>query len=63
VGGERYYIRVDRVNYGDGSHPVGGDPWPSEADGAGSSLGRKVPADYGNDVVNWQATSASPGTS
>ena len=61
VDGERYYIRVDRVNYSDGSHPVGDDPWPTEADGVGSSLARKVPTDYGNDVVNWEATSASPG--
>ncbi len=61
VEGTRYYIRVDRVNYSDGSHPVGDDPWPTEADGAGSSLSRKVPTDYGNDVINWKAASASPG--
>ncbi len=60
VEGERYYIRVDRVNYSDGSHPVGDDPWPIEADGNGSSLNRNVPADYGNDVINWKAASASP---
>ena len=62
VEGTRYYIRVDRVNYSDGSHPVGEDPWPTEADGAGSSLSRIVPSEYGNDVINWKATSASPGT-
>jgi hypothetical protein len=61
VDGTRYYIRVDRVNYSDGSHPVGEDPWPTEADGAGSSLARRVPTDYGNDVINWQAASPSPG--
>jgi hypothetical protein len=61
VEGTRYYIRVDRVNYSDGSHPVGDDPWPTEADGAGSSLGRKIPADYGNDVVNWKRALPSPG--
>ena len=61
VDGERYYIRVDRVNYSDGSHPVGDDPWPTEADGAGSSLSRKAPTDYGNDVINWKAASPSPG--
>jgi len=39
---ERCYIRVDRVNYSDGSHPEncpgGEDPWPSEPDGDGQSL-------------------------
>ena len=63
VEGTRYYIRVDRVNYSDGSHPVGGDPWPTEPDGAGSSLVRKEPEDYGNDVINWKAASPSPGAS
>ena len=61
VGGTRYYIRIDRVNYSDGSHPVGYDPWPAEADGAGSSLNRKEALDYGNDVINWQSGAASPG--
>jgi hypothetical protein len=61
VEGKRYYIRVDRVNYSDGSHPVGGDPWPTETDGAGSSLSRKAPEDYGNDVVNWKPAFPSPG--
>jgi hypothetical protein len=63
--GRRYYIRVDRVNYSDGSHPEdcpgGVDLWPVEADGGGMSLSRKVPSDYGNDVANWQAATASPG--
>jgi hypothetical protein len=61
VDGERYYIRVDRVNYSDGLHPVGDDPWPTEADGNGSSISRIVPFEYGNDVINWKATSPSPG--
>jgi hypothetical protein len=61
VEGTRYYIRVDRVNYSDGSHPVGQDPWPTEPDGGGSSLSRKVPADYGNDPDNWTAATPSPG--
>jgi len=52
---------VDRVVYSDGSHPVGEDPWPMEADGGGLSLSRMVPSDYGNDVVNWQAAEPSPG--
>jgi hypothetical protein len=59
--GTRYYIRVDRVNYSDGSHPVGEDLWPSQADGSGKSLTRNVPQEYGNDVVNWKAADPSPG--
>jgi len=61
VEGTRYYIRVDRVNYSDGSHPAGEDPWPVEPDGNGKSLMRKVPADYGNDPENWIAANPSPG--
>jgi hypothetical protein len=57
----RYYIRVDRVNYSDGSHPVGEDPWPTEPDGFGKSLMRIVPANYGNDPENWTAADPSPG--
>ncbi|MBN2269078.1 MAG: lamin tail domain-containing protein, partial [Sedimentisphaerales bacterium] len=63
--GTRYYIRIDRVNYSDGSHPGsvpgGVDLWPVEADGGGKSLTRKVPADYGNDQDNWTAQDPSPG--
>jgi hypothetical protein len=63
--GTRYYIRIDRVSYSDGSHPEdcpgGVDLWPVEADGSGMSLSRKVPGDYGNDVANWQGAAASPG--
>jgi hypothetical protein len=61
VEGIRYYIRVDRVNYSDGSHPAGQDPWPTEPDGYGKSLTRKAPADYGNDPENWTAADPSPG--
>jgi hypothetical protein len=57
----RYYIRVDRVNYSDGSHPVGEDPWPVEPDAQGKSLMRIEPADYGNDPENWTAADPSPG--
>jgi hypothetical protein len=63
--GWRYYIRVDRVNFSDGSHPEdqpgGVDSWPVAADGGGLSLSRKVPGAYGNDVANWQAAAPSPG--
>ena len=63
---KRYYIRIDRVNYSDGSHPEdcpgGVDLWPREADGLGKSLSRIVPSDYGNDVANWKAATPSPGS-
>ncbi|MHC4327976.1 MAG: hypothetical protein ACYSWW_07630, partial [Planctomycetota bacterium] len=63
--GTRYYIRIDRVTYSDGSHPEnnpgGVDDWPTKADGLGKSLSRKDPNDYGNDVINWEAATPSPG--
>jgi hypothetical protein len=63
--GTRYYIRVDRVNYGDGSHPEdcpgGVDLWPVEADGGGESLNRLLTDRYGNDPNNWDANTPSPG--
>jgi hypothetical protein len=62
--GTRHYIRVDRVNYSDGSHlqdcPGGVDLWPVEADGRGKSLSRKVAASYGNDPNDWAAAIPSP---
>jgi hypothetical protein len=61
VEGIRYYIRVDRINYSDGFHPLGEDPWPIGPDGYGMSLTRVVPADYGNDPQNWAAANPSPG--
>ena len=61
----RNWIRVDRVNYSDGSHPDDTpgdtDPWPAEPDGVGYSLSRINPADYGNDPDNWLAAIPSPG--
>lgn len=59
--GTRFYIRVDRVVYSDGSHPIGDDPWPAGADGAGDALHRINAAEYGNDVINWQAAPPTPG--
>lgn len=51
-----YYIRVNRVNYSDGSHPEdypgGVDLWPKRADGEGYSLRRKILSGYGNDPEN-----------
>ena len=51
------YIVVDEVRYNDN------DPWPTGADGAGSSLERINANAYGNDSVNWRASpgAASPG--
>jgi hypothetical protein len=62
--GERHYIRVDRINYSDGSHPEdcpgGVDLWPVDADGWGYSLSRKLSSAYGNDPGNWSASFPSP---
>jgi hypothetical protein len=64
--GQRCYIRIDRVNYSDGSHPEnfpgGLDLWPPEADGNGMSLTSIDPNLYGNDVANWEARVPSPGS-
>jgi len=63
--GTRYYIRIDRVSYSDGSHPEdspdGVDHWPTEPDGDGVSLTRSDSSDYGNDSDNWAASAPSPG--
>ena len=63
--GQPVYTRVDRVVYSDGSHPQdcpeGNDVWPTQADGFGKSLSRKVATAYGNDPNNWQASNPSPG--
>ncbi len=55
----RYWIRVDRVVYSDGSHPAGDDPWPPEPDGLGQSLQRIHNDQYGNDPANWQTAMIS----
>jgi len=49
------YVQVDRVDY----LPL--EPWPLAADGEGSSLQRKVFANFGNDPGNWSG-GISPGT-
>ena len=63
LAGQRYWIRVDRVNYSDGSHPdnAGVDLWPAGPDGRGWSLQRVELSEYGNDPVNWQAGMPTPG--
>ena len=53
-GKDRYYIRMERVNYNNAS------PWPA-ADGTGKSLTRIADDLYGNDAANWQAATPSPG--
>jgi hypothetical protein len=62
--GTRYYIRTDRVKYSDGSHPENCpgdvDLWPTDPDGGGLSLTRRIPTDYGNDPDNWAASIPSP---
>jgi hypothetical protein len=63
--GIRQYIRIYRVNSSDGSHPENCpgniDLWPTETDGNGMALTRKVQTDYGNNPENWQADSPTPG--
>ncbi len=54
-GKDRFWIRIDRVNYADQGR------WPFQADGDGMSLDRIDDAAYGNDPANWQATSPTPG--
>lgn len=44
------YLLVDAVAYDDAA------PWPVEPDGGGPSLARLSPATYGNDPLNWQAS-------
>ena len=54
--GEVPYVVADRVRFSDQT------PWPLEADGLGSSLERINPGLYGNDPINWSASSATHGT-
>ena len=49
------YIRVDKVNYTDGS------PWPSGPNGTGPSLQRKNSSTFGNDPSNWASGPPTPG--
>jgi hypothetical protein len=52
-----FYITVDEIRYNDKT------PWPPAADGSGASLQRKDSTAYGNDPINWQAASPTPGLS
>ena len=62
--GEPNYIRIDRVDFSDGSHPENCpgsmDFWPAGPDGSGQSLIRKNLTDYGNDPANWQGNLPTP---
>lgn len=48
------YIDMDVVHYNDKA------PWPTNADGHGSSLERLNASVYGNDPINWRASPGSP---
>jgi hypothetical protein len=48
------YIDIDVVHYDDKF------PWPTNADGLGSSLERLNASAYGNDPINWRASPGSP---
>jgi len=50
------YIVAEKVTYND--VPA----WPTEPDGLGPSLERRVAGAYGNDVANWAASVSSGGT-
>ncbi|HEU0011741.1 MAG TPA: lamin tail domain-containing protein, partial [Verrucomicrobiae bacterium] len=49
------YVLVERVRYSDAP------PWPTNADGGGTSLQRVQATAYGNDPVNWVAAQPSAG--
>lgn len=49
-------ILVDDVDYGTAT------PWPASSDGTGPALARFVEGNYGNDVANWRASTATGGT-
>ena len=64
--GDRHYIRIDRVNYSDGSHPEncpgGIDLWPAEPDGSGKSLyAESTPPTTATIPTNWAASVPAPG--
>lgn len=49
------HVLVDDVRFNDRS------PWPTAADGDGSSLQRTMNSEYGNDPANWFAAGRTPG--
>jgi len=50
------YVRIDQVRYNDKP------PWPLEPDGDGPSLERRMSSVYGNDPINWGASSSAGGS-
>ena len=56
VEGRLAFISVDEVRYDQS------DPWPTTADGSGRSLERIVAFSFGDDVVNWSASTRFGGT-
>lgn len=49
------YVLIEEVEYSDDT------PWPLAADAAGFSLHRRMPAQYSDDPINWEATGPTPG--
>ncbi|HKQ40014.1 MAG TPA: lamin tail domain-containing protein [Verrucomicrobiae bacterium] len=49
------YVLVEEVQYSDLA------PWPIAADGAGSSLQRRLPPQYADDPISWEASWPSAG--
>ncbi|MGZ8920232.1 MAG: lamin tail domain-containing protein, partial [Limisphaerales bacterium] len=49
------YVMVDRISYSDVA------PWPTQADGLGSSLQKVNRSRFGNDPANWIAAAPTPG--
>jgi hypothetical protein len=50
------YIIADRVQYSDAA------PWPASPDGSGDALKKSVSSLYGNEALNWQGGTPTPGT-
>lgn len=53
--GPALYVVVDEVDYANAA------PWPTNASATGNSLQRILSAGYGNDPINWQAATPTPG--
>jgi len=50
------YVLVEKISY------LPWAPWPVEAAGQGASLQRIIPANYGNDPVNWRGWTPTAGS-
>jgi len=49
------YVMVEQINYSQAA------PWPTNADGLGNSLQRRVNSSFGNDPTNWFASATTAG--